>query len=262
MRLLYTASLLVFSLFLNHSVAGAQAQQENLSYDPGDKPRLVVGIVVDQMRYEYLTRYWDHFGEDGFKRMINEGYNFANNHFNYFPTYTGPGHAAIYTGTTPSVNGIVGNSWFDRDLGRGMYVVEDTSVSTVGGNGEVGQMSPLNLQSSTIVDVLKKVSEESKVVAVSLKDRGAVLAAGHSGDMAFWYDDEQGSFVSSTWYMDELPAWAQSFNAEGDAREYSNMTWEPLLPLEEYDESNPDDSPYEGTFDWEERPVFPRTGEK
>ena len=233
------------------------AQTADKSFEPQDRPKLVVGIVVDQMRYDYLTQYWENFGNDGFKRLVNEGYSFANNHFNYFPTYTGPGHAAIYSGATPSVNGIIGNSWFDRDLGRNMYVVEDTSVSGVGGKGEVGQMSPKNLTSTTFIDELKSTDGESKVVAVSLKDRGAVLAAGHVGDMAFWYDSDQGNFISSTWYMDDLPAWVDEFNSEGQARSYSDKTWETLLPIDQYTAGNPDDSPYEGTFDWEEKPVFP-----
>ncbi len=233
------------------------AQNTGESFDPDDRPKLVVGIVVDQMRYEYLTQYWDHFGDNGFKRLVNEGYNFANNHFNYFPTYTGPGHAAVYTGATPSVNGIVGNSWFDRELNRNMYVVEDTSVATVGGTGAVGQMSPKNLLSTTFTDALKKESNASKIVAVSLKDRGAVLPAGHIGDMAFWYDSDEGNFVSSTWYLDELPNWVVDFNAEGDARTYSDQRWETLLSIDQYTASNPDDSPYEGAFSWEEKPVFP-----
>lgn len=256
MMRVFRSTLFCLLFFIMAQTLFAQQVEEH-KFAPDERPKLVVGIVVDQMRYEYLTRYWEHFGEDGFKRVVNEGYNFANNHFNYFPTYTGPGHAAIYTGATPSVNGIVGNDWFDRKLGRDMYVVEDTSVQTVGGTGGVGQMSPANLNSSTFVDELKMQNEASKVVAVSLKDRGAVLAAGHIGDQAYWYDSETGNFVSSSWYMEELPEWVQEFNREGAARKYSNTTWETLLPLEEYDESNPDDSPYEGTFDWEEKPVFP-----
>lgn len=232
-------------------------QETSTSFNPDERPRLVVGIVVDQMRYDYLTQYWHHFGEDGFRRMVNGGYNFANNHYNYFPTYTGPGHAAVYSGATPSVNGIVGNSWYNRELKRGEYVVEDTSVATAGGQGEVGKMSPVNLLSTTFTDELKTVSPKSRVVAISLKDRGAVLPAGHVGDMAFWYDDSSGNFVSSTWYMDALPNWAQQFNTEGAAREYSNQTWNPLLELDRYTQSNPDDTPYEDPFPWEEKPVFP-----
>ena len=246
--------LLVLSTLAGFS---AQAQDSETVFTPDDRPRLVVGIVVDQMRYEYLTKYWDRYGEDGFKRLVNEGYNFANNHFNYFPTYTGPGHAAVYTGTTPSINGIVGNDWYSRELGRTLYVVEDSTVSGVGAEGEVGQMSPKNLLSTTIADELKSANKHSKVVTVSIKDRGAVLAAGHVGDMAFWYDDQQGSFVSSSWYLDALPKWVRQFNAAGLAREYSSRTWETLLPLKEYTESNEDNTPYEQPFPWEDEPVFP-----
>ena len=235
----------------------AFSQDHSQSSDIGDNPKLVVGIVVDQMRYEYLTKYWDQFGEDGFKRMVREGYNFANTHFNYFPTYTGPGHAAVYTGATPSVNGIVGNSWYNRTLQRSEYVMEDTSVTTVGGEGEVGMMSPENLLSTTFTDELKTANKHSKIVAISIKDRGAVLPAGHVGDMAFWYDSDTGNFVSSSWYLDKLPQWVSDFNEEGAAREYSQKTWNLLLDEDQYAVSNADDTPYEGTFPWEEKPVFP-----
>ncbi|WP_138431509.1 alkaline phosphatase PafA [Fodinibius saliphilus] len=222
-----------------------------------DRPKLVVGIVVDQMRYDYLPLYWDKFKNNGFKRLVNKGFSFTNNHFNYVPTYTGPGHAAVYTGTTPSVNGIVGNSWYDRSIDDGMYVVADSTVQPVGTDGDTGQMSPHNLLSTTITDELKSASSESKVVAVSIKDRGAVLPAGHLGDGAYWYDDTNGHFVSSSWYMSELPTWMKEFNERGLARELSNKTWNTLLPIEQYTESNPDDTPYEGTSGDEEKPVFP-----
>ncbi|MGK7371440.1 MAG: alkaline phosphatase PafA [Candidatus Halalkalibacterium sp. M3_1C_030] len=253
----FIARLLSLVLILFILQGKSYAQESVKSFEPQEQPKLIVGIVVDQMKYDYLTRYWEHFTDDGFKRMVNEGYNFANHHFNYFPTYTGPGHAAIYTGATPSVNGIVGNSWFDRKLNRNVYVVEDSTVTTVGGMGEVGQMSPQNMLSSTFTDELKKVSEESKIIGISLKDRGAILPAGHSGDLALWYDDSQGYFVSSTWYADGLPQWVNAFNEKGDARTYSDQTWERLLQPEQYTNSGPDDSPYEGAFSWEEKPVFP-----
>ena len=233
------------------------AQDKSDASDLGERPKLVVGIVVDQMRYEYLTQYWAQFEEGGFKRMVNEGYNFANTHFNYFPTFTGPGHAAVYTGATPSVNGIVGNSWYNRELGRSEYVVEDTAVTTVGGQGEVGMMSPENLLSTTFTDELKTANKNSKIVAISIKDRGAVLPAGHVGDMAFWYDSDTGNFVSSTWYLDALPEWVADFNESGIAQKFSKKTWNLLLDESEYSLSNADDTPYEGTFPWEDKPVFP-----
>src|SRR5699024_8673792 len=169
-----------------------------------DRPKLVVGIVVDQMRYDYLPRYWDKFEAGGFKRLITQGYNFKNNHYNYFPTYTGPGHAAIYTGTTPSVNGIVGNGWYNRSISKSMYVVSDSTVSAVGVDADDndGKMSPLNLNSTTVTDQLKLASPSSKVIAVSLKDRSSILPGGHLADGAFWFDGETANFITSTWYMD------------------------------------------------------------
>lgn len=244
-------ALLIFLIFIGGLHASvAQQKQES-------KPKLVVGIVVDQFRYDYLPLYKDEFGEGGFNRLINEGYSFVNNHYNYFPTYTGPGHAAIYTGTTPSINGIVGNSWYDRSIESSMYVVSDSTVSSVGTDGSAGKMSPANLLSTTVTDELKLADSQAKVIGVSLKDRGAVLPAGHLGDGAYWYEGESGKFITSSWYMDKLPEWVRDFNKQGLARELSQKTWEPLLPLEKYNESNPDDTPYEGTFDGEENPVFP-----
>lgn len=234
-------------------IVQAKAQPERPS--PEDRPKLVVGIVVDQMRYEYISRFWSRYGDDGFKRLVNDGFSFTNHHYNYFPTYTGPGHAAIYTGTTPSVNGIVGNSWYERKGKSGMYVVSDTTMQTLG--GDAAPRSPANLQSTTITDELKQGISKSKVISVSIKDRGAVLPAGHLGDGAFWYDDKTGHFVSSTWYMDVLPEWLQQFNQKGLAQTYSDKTWQPLLPIQQYTESNADDSAYEQPFPWEEKAVFP-----
>ena len=233
------------------------AQQQNESQVAADAPRLVVNMVVDQMRYDYIPLYWDKFEEDGFKRLVNRGFSFENNHFNYFPTFTGPGHASIYTGATPSVNGVVGNAWYDRSIDRSMYVVSDSTVSPVGTDTDAGKMSPRNLLSTTVTDELKSASSESKVIAVSSKDRGAVLAAGHLGDAAYWYEPEFGRFVSSSWYVSELPQWVQDFNDEGLAKEFANSTWKTLLPIEQYTESSADDRPFEGTLENEDAPVFP-----
>lgn len=232
-------------------------QQNDKSEEAADAPKLVVNIVVDQMRYDYIPLYWDEFEDDGFKRLVNRGFSFENNHFNYFPTFTGPGHAAIYTGATPSVNGVVGNAWYDRSIDRSMYVVSDSTVSPVGTDSDAGKMSPRNLLSTTVTDELKSASPKSKVITVSSKDRGAVLAAGHLGDAAYWYEGETGKFVSSSWYVSELPEWVQRFNEKGLAKEFANSTWETLLPIEQYTESSADDRSYEGTFENEEAPVFP-----
>lgn len=246
----------VLSFFISLSTFG----QNNLSPNPlqfDDRPKLVVGIVVDQMRYEYISRFWPKFGDDGFKRLIRNGYSFTNHHYNYFPTYTGPGHAAIYTGTTPSVNGIVGNSWYERRDKSGMYVVSDTAMATIGGEGNLGKMSPANLLSTTVTDELKQAIPQSKVIAVSIKDRGAVLPAGHLGDGAFWYDDRTGYFITSTWYGNELPGWVQSFNERKLSQKYSLQVWKPVLDIDAYTTSNKDNSPYEGTYSGSETPTFP-----
>lgn len=224
---------------------------------PDDRPALVVGVVIDQMKFEYLPRFWNKFGPDGFRRFIDGGFLFSNHHYNYFPTYTGPGHASIYTGTTPSVHGIVGNTWYDRAAQDLVYVVSDPSVRTVGADDDAGVMSPRNLLSTTVTDELKKAVPGARVIALSIKDRAAILPGGHLADAAFWYDFDTGDFVTSTWYMKALPEWVQTFNERELARQFSRQTWKPLLPLAEYVESTYDASPYERAFDDEEQPVFP-----
>jgi predicted AlkP superfamily pyrophosphatase or phosphodiesterase len=232
----------------------AAAAQDRFSVE---RPKLVVGIVVDQMKFEYLPRFWSKFADDGFRRLVHDGYLFANHHYNYFPTYTGPGHASIYTGTTPAIHGIIANEWYDRATGKPLYVVEDPSVQTVGADDPAGRMSPRNLLSTTVTDELKEAIPLSKVVSLSIKDRGAILPGGHLADQVFWYDFDTGDFITSTWYMDELPEWAREFNDRNLARSYSSEVWTPLLPLGEYTESDRDAASWERPFDDEEAPVFP-----
>ncbi|MCC5912772.1 MAG: alkaline phosphatase family protein [Balneolaceae bacterium] len=234
--------------------AKAQDQNDKEHYET---PKLVIGIMVDQMRYDYIYRYWDTFGEDGFKRLVNEGFSFDHARFDYMPTFTGPGHASVYTGTTPAVHGIIGNSWYLRGEDRTTYVTEDPTVSTVGSDSDEGEMSPRWLLSSTITDeLIMHNNERSKVVGVSLKDRGSILPAGHIGD-AYWFDYGNATMISSTFYMDELPEWAREFNARDLPSKYLSEPWETLLPIEEYTASIEDDNPYEGTFEGQDRPVFP-----
>lgn len=252
LQVLMITKLLLFILILT-----AQAQetidQKKQYYET---PKLVVGIVVDQMRYDYLYRYWDKYGEDGFKRMLKEGFSFDHTHFNYAPTFTGPGHASVYTGTTPSVHGIIENRWFDRDMGRTTYVTEDQDMQTVGSNSDEGKMSPRYLMATTIGDELRLHTKmESKVVGVSLKDRGSILPAGHTGD-AYWFDYEQGRIITSTWYHDELPTWVQEFNDLDLVGKYLSRPWKPLLPLEDYSESAEKNEPA-AAFPGQESAEFP-----
>lgn len=223
-----------------------------------ERPKLVVGIVVDQMKMEYLYRFSDDFTANGFKRLINNGYTFQNMHYNYMPTYTAPGHASIYTGTTPATHGIVSNEWFSRKLGKQMYCTDDAGVATVGdGTKEEGAMSPKNLLSTTITDELRMSTNfQGKVIGVSLKDRGAILPAGHFANWAFWYS-KTGAFISSTFYGDKLPEWVTQFNSEKHYLPYINKGWDLYKPLATYNESLPDNNPYEGKLYNSAAPVFP-----
>ena len=239
-------------------------------------PKLVVGITVDQMRADYLTRFgaWDDaaspatFGEGGFRRMVEEGFTCRDHHFGYAPTYTGPGHASIYTGTTPTVHGIVGNDWYDRASGTSVYCASDTSVKGVNGDGvdveggvlgSSGQMSPHRMLSTTLGDELKMATGgQAKVFGVSMKDRGAILPAGHGADGAFWfYGKDLGHFVSSTYYGDSLPTWLVDLNQSGRTETLMGDGWDRLRDESVYSQCLPDNNPYEGSFKGELRPTFP-----
>ncbi|MFT6801812.1 MAG: putative AlkP superfamily pyrophosphatase or phosphodiesterase [Salibacteraceae bacterium] len=222
-------------------------------------PKLVVGIVVDQMRYDYLTRFESKYGENGFKRLISEGFNCKEHHFSYMPTYTGPGHASVFTGTTPKTHGIIANDWYDQDLKRYVYCVEDTSVVSVGGDFVKGNRSPRNLIVTGLADQIKlHTGQKGKSIGISIKDRAAVLPAGKMADAAYWFKrGQEGLFISSSYYMKQLPDWVSQFNAQGLPRKYLDQNWVTLLPIEQYTESNPDDSPYEESIDPKGKPVFP-----
>ena len=223
-----------------------------------DQPKLVLGIVVDQMRYDYINRYWDDFSEGGFKQLVTKGYNCTNTHYNFIPTYTGPGHASIYTGATPSSHGIIANSWFNRSTEKYNYCVSDSTMNTVGADNASGKMSPSKMLNTTFGDELRLFSmNRSKVIGVALKDRSAVLPAGHMGNSAFWLDSETGDFVSSSFYGAKLPKWAQRFNQKNLCETYLSQKWDLLLDSSAYDESLADNSAYEAVFTGEDAPVFP-----
>ncbi|MFM9840965.1 MAG: alkaline phosphatase PafA [Cyclobacteriaceae bacterium] len=223
-----------------------------------DRTKLVVGIVVDQMRQEYLYRFESKFGEGGFKRLMNNGFMLTNAHYNYVPTYTGPGHASIFSGTTPATHGIIGNDWWDKNLRKSVNCVEDERQKPVGNPEGNGDVSPWRMLSSTITDELKISSQKkSKVIGMSMKDRGAVLPAGHMADGAYWYDGKSGKFITSTYYKTILPTWVENFNSLKLADSYLNKTWNTILPIAQYSESSADDSPYERKFDGKDKSVFP-----
>lgn len=239
----------IFLLFVYIFILNVNAQQ---------RPKLVVGIVVDQMKMEYLYRYSDDFSANGFKRLMNNGYVFQNMHFNYMPTYTGPGHASIYTGTTPAIHGILGNSWFDKSNGKVRYCTEDASVAILGeGKLEEGRMSPNNLESTTITDELRLATNfKGKIIGISIKDRGAILPAGHFANWAFWLSDS-GNFISSTFYGTQLPDWVVQFNNKKHYATYLNQDWALSKAESVYNESLQDDNPYEGLLYNSKQAVFP-----
>jgi predicted AlkP superfamily pyrophosphatase or phosphodiesterase len=222
------------------------------------KPKLIVGIVVDQMRIDYLTRYENKLGEGGFKKLIKGGFYNKNANFNYVPTYTGPGHASIFTGSVPRINGIISNDWFDKKTGQSIYCTDDKTVKTVGSSSKAGMMSPRNMLTTTIGDEMRLASNmQAKVIGISQKDRASILPAGHAANAAYWYDGSNGAFISSTFYMQQLPSWVSAFNDKKLPEKYLSQDWNTLLPINAYTESMPDDNPFEGAFKGESKPVFP-----
>lgn len=223
-----------------------------------EKPKLVVGIVIDQMRYDYLYRFYQFYGNDGFKRLMNEGSNFTFAHFNYELTSTGLGHSSIYTGTTPFYHGIIGNDFYDKKLKKSVYCVNDPEVKSVGSDDALGQMSPKRLLTTTITDQLKLATNgRSKVISIAIKDRSAVLPGGHNPDGAYWYDEKTGDFITSTYYMQELPKWVKDFNKRKLPDLYLSQEWQLSLPIENYKINPPDESKYEKDLFNEGKTSFP-----
>jgi predicted AlkP superfamily pyrophosphatase or phosphodiesterase len=240
------------------AVPAASKSSANL----GERPKLVVGITVDQMRMDYLYRFWDAFGDGGFKRIIKGGFVCGDHHFGYAPTYTGPGHASIFTGTTPRYHGIIGNDWYDRSSGTSVYCASDERVQTVGiddATNPSGHMSPHRMEASTLGDELKLATGmQSKVVGISLKDRGAILPAGHLADAAYWYyGKDEGKFITSTRYMEALPRWAEKWNSAKWSQRYLKTPWNVGLSEADLAIQTADNTPYERPFDGDNNPTYP-----
>tara|TARA_R110002049_G_scaffold206269_1_gene376800 strand:- start:45061 stop:46674 length:1614 start_codon:yes stop_codon:yes gene_type:complete len=239
--------------------ASCKAQQQTpIATYNSERPKLVVGIVVDQMRYDYLTRFYNKFGNDGFKRMMREGFNCKNNHFNYVPTYTGPGHTSIYTGTTPKYHGIIGNNWYDKELKRSVYCAQDDSVQSIGTESHAGKMSPNRMLTTTFGDENRLFTQmRGKTIGISLKDRGAILPAGHTANAAYWFHGaNEGRWISSSFYMNELPKWVQDFNASKTVASYLKE-WNTYYDIETYTESGSDLNAFEGGFKGKKTATFP-----
>lgn len=211
------------------------------------RPKLVVGIVIDQMRWDYLYRYQKRYTDGGFKRLLNEGFSCENTVIPYVPSVTAIGHTCIYTGSVPSIHGIAGNNFVKN--GEKVYCTDDDTVKPVGSNSEAGLMSPRNLWVTTIGDEMKIASNgRAKVVGVALKDRASILPAGHNPDGAFWFDDKSGNFITSTYYMNQLPKWVEAFNGKKLPEHYLSEKWNTLYPKDTYTESTSDENEYENVI--------------
>ena len=231
--------------FLSMALLGcgtASAQQSNPVAI--ERPKLVVGIVVDQMRWDYLYRYQKRYTDGGFKRLLGEGFSCENTMIPYVPSVTAIGHTCIYTGSVPSIHGIAGNNFVKE--GKKVYCTDDDSVKPVGTTSEAALMSPRNLWVSTIGDEMKIASNgRAKVVGVALKDRASILPAGHNPNGAFWFDDQTGCFITSSYYMDRLPKWVEAFNGKRLPEQYLSQKWNTLYPKNTYTESTTDENEYE-----------------
>lgn len=242
-----------FLLALSLVAAAAVQAQQTVK-----RPKLVVGIVVDQMRWDYLYRYSDRYTQGGFKRLLNEGFTCENTNIDYIPTVTAIGHSSIYTGSVPALHGIAGNNFIIQSTGREVYCTDDSAVNAVGSTSAAGKMSPRNLLASTVTDELRLATNfRSKVIGIALKDRGGILPAGHTANAAYWFDDKTGNWISSTYYMQDLPAWVKDFNSKRLAEKYLAQDWNTLYPINTYQQSTADDNKYEGAFKGMNAPVFP-----
>ena len=249
MKKILLFSYLIILLF-NYSV---KSQELHI---PSENPRLIVGIVIEQMRSDYISRFWDKFGDGGFKRLIQEGTYCRQASFNHFYMQTAPGYATIYTGSMPATHGIVSNEWYDRVSNKLMQSVTDETVKTVGGSFDAGRYSPRNMLGTTIGDEIKLANlRQSKVFGVSLDPVSAILPAGHMADGAFWYDDENGTFVTSSYYMRDLPNWLIDENKKKLSEVYLTETWNTSFPIQQYTKSLTDENPYESGISG--RIVFP-----
>ena len=227
---------------------------------PVKKPKLVIGIVIDQMRYDYLTRFADRYGKDGFNRILKNGFSLENAHYNFIPTYTAVGHASIYAGTSPNNHGIISNNWYDKVLKKSIYCVDDANYKTIGNEGIVGQKSPHRLYTTTVADQLQLAQNmQGKTIGIAIKDRSAILPVGHTANAAYWYDaGNKNQWITSSFYMGELPDWVKAFNSNNKADAYLNETWETLYDINTYSQSRADNNIYENNLNGQEKPVFPK----
>jgi len=218
---------------------------QKLNKIPSPKPKLVVGIVIEQMRYDYIARFWDKFSDKGFKRLINNGAYCKNTYLNYAYTHTLPGYASIYTGAVPADHGIISDKWYNRLSGSVQNPFINMRYKATSSNSKTSRFAPTVLTASTIIDELKLTSPRSKCISVSLTPESAILMGGHLADGAFWLDPISGKWITSEFYSEELPAWVKNYNSNNYANIYINEKWKHLVSAEQYSPEIKDDSKYE-----------------
>ncbi len=237
---------IIFSIILSFSFKVAFGQG---AYLPPEKPRLVIGIVVEQLKYDQLEKFRDRLGENGIKRLINEGTYFKNAAFEYMLTQSAPGHATISTGAEPSFHGITSDNWFVPLKNELIFCTNDITVNPVGGSYDAGLHSPVNLQASSFSDELEMASnKKAKVFGIGIKESSAILSAGHAADAAYWFDNASGTWMSSTYYIDSLPDYVNDFNAMKYPDSYLNGIWSLYKPASEYSDCVADSNLFEYGF--------------
>jgi len=242
-KVLFCTGLIVLA-----QISGAYTQSTKKI--PSEKPRLIVGIVVSQMRYDYVFRFWDKLNDNGIKLLIDRGTFCKNTGFSYLYSQEGVGHASIVTGTTPSNHGIISKEWYLNLQDKMESYTEDQGFKAVGGDYDNGHHSPHNLMCTTFPDELRLSNDfKSKVFSVALEPGPAIFSGGHTGNGAYWFDPRTGNWITSTYYTDTLPGWVNEFNKKRFSDIYLAQEWNTLLPIAQYSESLPDNNKYETGYD-------------
>src|SRR5215213_9808343 len=253
---------LIFVLISVLSIGPYAVAQRRTTPPQPKRPRLVLLIVVDQFRYDYLERFGDLFAPNGLRRLLRDGASWTQSNYDHMPTYTAPGHGTMMTGAYPAESGIIGNEWLDRATGKRITSVTDDSVKLLGGLPNDPASSPSRLMASTVGDEMRlATNDRAKVIGISVKDRSAILPAGRHANAAYWFSITSGTMVSSTYYFNQLPAWVTTFNATKPADKYFGAKWERLLPEDEYVKRAGPDNPSWEVVDkaWGDTNSFPHT---
>ena len=258
MRRMRRRTLLSILLTITVSLSSVSFAQQRIQ---PKRPRLVLLIVVDQFRYDYLERFGDLFTANGFRRLLRDGASWTQSNYDHMPTYTAPGHGTMMTGAYPAESGIIGNEWLERATGKRVTSVSDDSVKLLGGGPNEVASSPSRLMSSTVGDELRlATTDRAKVIGISVKDRSAILPAGRHANAAYWFSTTSGNMVSSTYYLNQLPTWVATFNNARPADKYFGAKWERLLPVDEYvKRAGPDSPSWETVTSSGDTNAFPHT---